>query len=583
MTSFQTRICVIALLTYVIECTTDTVVDDVLPECTDSNTNSNECTSTNDNSTSKMEPNYADMDFSLDPSNYNYPYPCPGLAAGYECDYESAWSSRDGDHFFCDADVVHINDLTHEQFLNEYLFKKPLLIDANLSDWTDPSFWTKKNWLMKYGTYPFEAGRSLELVLNSGIGTVNITLEEYFSDHMQLALDADTMGPHDAEFKEPLYVFDRSIWREEEEFQLKHFHGPSYLFNTMEENYGILFIGVTGTGATWHAHGETWAGVAFGRKRWFLLPPEVQPPGGFWPGYSSKDWFRNIYPHLDDNLTWVKDTGDWNNQFVYEDQDKFYGTNDPINFGLYGFLRGDVFNRSDDRLNSESTIKEILSADDGFNHNGLHRPFECIQREGQLIYLPEFWWHAVLNIGDVAAAGIQSSESYSVWMKEIDYLGEIERLNSDKKQKKRHRKVLTDLEKQANHYDMLLIHDRLGQHAPFNNVHQFFVGYEYIDLGEYPLAEQYLHEALRMDPANIEAYLALSKIYRDSHDAWHNYLAETALRIAYILNHNHPTVRNRLIELFEEQERDDLRELVQKHKPLPNMIQITRDQLEEEM
>ena len=146
--------------------------------------------------------------------------------------------------------------------MDEYMFKKPLIIDANISDWTDPEFWTKKNWLISYSGFPFEAGRSLELVLNSGIGPVNITLEEYFEDYMQLQLDKDTMGPYDAAFKEPLYVFDRSIWREEDEFQLQHFHAPEYLFNSMESQYGILFIGVSGTGATWHAHGETWAGMS---------------------------------------------------------------------------------------------------------------------------------------------------------------------------------------------------------------------------------------------------------------------------------------------------------------------------------
>ena len=165
-------------------------------------------------------------------------------------------------------------------------------------------------------------------------------------------------------------------------------------------------------------------------------------------------------------------------------------------------------------------------------------------------------------------------------MQEIDYLGEIERLLSDKKQRKKHRNTLTDLEKQANHYDMLLVHDRLGRHAPFNAVHQFFVGFEYIDLGEYPLAEQYLEEAIFMDPALVEAYLGLARIYKDSDSLWHNYLAERMLRIAYILNHNHPTVRERLIEEFENQGEDKLVELVQKHEPLPPVVELTKEQLD---
>merc|ERR1712157_250773 len=119
-----------------------------------------------------------------------------------------------------------------------------------------------------------------------------------------------------------------------------------------------------------------------------------------------------------------------------------------------------------------------------------------------------------------------------------------------------------------------------GRHAPFNAVHQFFVGYEYADLKEYPLAEQYLKEALFMDPANIEAYLALAKIYTDSDSLWHNYLAERTLRLAYVLNPNHPTVREELIELFEQQEQDDLVELVQKHEELPPVEDMDKEELE---
>ena len=167
-------------------------------------------------------------------------------------------------------------------------------------------------------------------------------------------------------------------------------------------------------------------------------------------------------------------------------------------------------------------------------------------------------------------------------MKEIDYLGELERLLSDKKMKRKHRDPKTDLEKAANHYDMLLIHDRLGRHAPFNAVHQFFIGFEYIDLGEYPLAEQYLEEAIFMDPALIEAYLGLARIYKDSDSLWHNYLAERVLRIAYILNHNHPTVREQLMDIFKDQGETELIELVQRHKPLPPVIEMTKEQLDQQ-
>lgn len=44
--------------------------------------------------------------YALDSSNYRYPYACPGLEYGWTCNYESPMSSRDGDHFFCDIDII---------------------------------------------------------------------------------------------------------------------------------------------------------------------------------------------------------------------------------------------------------------------------------------------------------------------------------------------------------------------------------------------------------------------------------------------------------------------------------------------
>merc|ERR1711879_1025390 len=93
-------------------------------------------------------------------------------------------------------------------------------------------------------------------------------------------------------------------------------------------------------------------------------------------------------------------------------------------------------------------------------------------------------------------------------------------------------------------------------------------------------AEQYLEEALFMDPALIEAYLGLARIYMDSDSRWHHYLAERALRLAYVLNHNHPVVREKLMQLFEEQDERELHELVERHEPLPPVIELTKEQIE---
>ena len=482
-------------------------------------------------------------------------FDCPGAIHGWSCDFESIYSNVNNDHYYCELDVIPIT-ASMELFREKYLLKKPVVIDASVSEWSNETFWSKDSLIHHLGNVGFESGRSLELVLNSGIGSINITLNQYLQDPMRLELETD-MGPYDADFKEPLYIFDRSIWRNDPDFQYKYFDAPEMLPNTNVQ-YGILFLGISGTGATWHAHGETWAGVAFGRKRWFLYPPELTPVGGFWPGYSSLDWFKNIYPNLKDNPINFRDDWDKYNKPKY------------IN-------RNDIFSRKDKNgniieINSQSNISDIFLYNEYTNMddvNKLYKPIECIQKEGQLLYLPEFWWHAVLNIGDNVAAGLQTSESYTLWMKEIDALGNMERRLDNEKQQKKHEKIYTDLEKMGFHYDMMKMHERLYQASPNNAVHIFFVGHEYRELGKIELAKEWIKKAIYIDPSYIEAYVTLGDIYFESDHLFDKYYAEKIYRIAYVLNKNHPKVREYLMDIFKKTNRPELELLIQKHEKLP--------------
>lgn len=42
----------------------------------------------------------------------------------------------------------------------------------------------------------------------------------------------------------------------------------------------IFFLGGSASGVGFHKHADAWNGVIFGRKRWFLYPPQKTPPGG---------------------------------------------------------------------------------------------------------------------------------------------------------------------------------------------------------------------------------------------------------------------------------------------------------------
>lgn len=47
-----------------------------------------------------------------------------------------------------------------------------------------------------------------------------------------------------------------------------------------EVDSSIFFLGGSGSGVSFHKHADAWNGVIFGRKRWFLYPPQKTPSGG---------------------------------------------------------------------------------------------------------------------------------------------------------------------------------------------------------------------------------------------------------------------------------------------------------------
>ena len=118
-----------------------------------------------------------------------------------------------------------------------------------------------------YGMYEFGLGKSLDLVLRAGEATKTSTLEEYIK-----TIDTN-LNNHSR--LEPLYIFDRTIWdQERRKFQKNHFKGqriPFFKFAKSKIDYNgqILALGNTGTGATFHAHGESWLFLVAGRKRWY--------------------------------------------------------------------------------------------------------------------------------------------------------------------------------------------------------------------------------------------------------------------------------------------------------------------------
>ncbi|XP_069726359.1 jmjC domain-containing protein 8 isoform X2 [Phaenicophaeus curvirostris] len=105
----------------------------------------------------------------------------------------------------------------------------------------------------------------------------------------------------------------------------QHYVPPSFRIPGTSPAYSFGIAG-SGSGVPFHWHGPGYSEVIFGRKRWFLYPPDKTPH--FHPNETTLAWLLHTYPTLP-----------------------------PA-----------------------------------------ERPLECTLRPGEVLYFPDRWWHATLNL-----------------------------------------------------------------------------------------------------------------------------------------------------------------------------------------
>lgn len=117
-------------------------------------------------------------------------------------------------------------------------------------------------------------------------------------------------------------------------------------------------------GLPMHSHGKTWLAVVFGAKSWYVYPPGFGVPHHVSKAFSSlqsvKHWQTNIFTQYLQHLP------------------------KPM-----------LFNRSTLRM-----TKNPLATSDV-------QPLYCLQRAGEIVYLPDLWSHLTVNEGETIAYGGQ--------------------------------------------------------------------------------------------------------------------------------------------------------------------------------
>ncbi|KAF9201575.1 hypothetical protein BGZ49_008189 [Haplosporangium sp. Z 27] len=172
--------------------------------------------------------------------------------------------------------------------------------------------------------------------------SVDMTLTNYFKY---------AEGTND---ESPLYLFDKNFG-ERCEGILEDIEVPQYFredfFGTMNDkrpDYRWLIVGPARSGSTFHKDPNAtsaWNAVITGSKKWIMFPPHILPPGVF----TNED---------ESEVTSPVSLMEWFSNFYASTQ----LPDDPAD-----------------------------------------RPLEGICREGEIMFVPRGWWHAVVNLDDCIA------------------------------------------------------------------------------------------------------------------------------------------------------------------------------------
>ncbi|XP_062503097.1 uncharacterized protein LOC134180041 [Corticium candelabrum] len=162
---------------------------------------------------------------------------------------------------------------------------------------------------------------------------------------------------------------------------------------------------------------------------------------------------------------------------------------------------------------------------------GDDKPLECVQEAGEILYLPESYYHGTINIDDTLAIGLQKTEASTPAERIFYNLNQlnVKVLNTeDKNVKKAVQKQI--VEKYYQLYTLLPnnaeIWHKLGE-ALYND-------------GQYDKGLEFLQKAIDYDPKFVVAYSTLSRCLKQLDDITGS---EAAIRKAYKLNpHNFDVV-----------------------------------------
>ncbi|CAH1794184.1 unnamed protein product, partial [Owenia fusiformis] len=215
---------------------------------------------------------------------------CRCLETELQCSKDSpcdgGWFTNEADLIAhpgpCNVDTVDYS-LSQTDFMSIYATEKPFVIRGATHNEHFRTVSTKDIMLKEYG--------QRKVILSSAnthsYTKVEVPLEKYINEIMK-PQKIEQLG------NETLYWFGDNNYTEWQEF-FDQYIQPKYKLPDMT---GALSFGIAGagTGVPFHFHGPGFGEVIYGRKRWFLYPPDQKPE--FHPNRTTLHWLMEDYPKL---------------------------------------------------------------------------------------------------------------------------------------------------------------------------------------------------------------------------------------------------------------------------------------------
>ncbi|NXM98071.1 JMJD8 protein, partial [Sylvia borin] len=199
--------------------------------------------------------------------------------------------------------------LTYSLFLQRFAFSRPVILGGGTDNSVSAGRGRRVPAGCRFPPHPSRSSRALP--------AVDVPFQEYV-EHLLKPQDPARLG------SDTLYFFGDNNFTEWGPL-FQHYVPPPFRIPGTSPAYSFGIAG-SGSGVPFHWHGPGFSEVIFGRKRWFLYPPDKTPH--FHPNETTLAWLQHTYPTLP-----------------------------PA-----------------------------------------QRPLECTLRPGEVLYFPDRWWHATLNL-----------------------------------------------------------------------------------------------------------------------------------------------------------------------------------------